>query len=114
MADTYFSLVIWTDNTNMDYFKDCLESIDGQDYREFELYILDNNPSNDIEVTIKELAELVKATVGYRGTIEWDATKPDGTLRKLTDVTKLHTLGWHHKMELTDGIPALYRWYLEN
>ena len=54
MAETYFSLVVWTDETDMDQFKDCLESIDEQEYREFELYILDNNPSNAIEVTIKE------------------------------------------------------------
>lgn len=66
MADTYFSLVIWTDNTNMDYFKDCLESIDGQDYREFELYILDNNPSSTIELTIKEFFPDIVDKVHYR------------------------------------------------
>ena len=54
MAENYFSLVVWTNETDMDNFKDCLESIDEQEYREFELYILDNNPSNNIEVTIKE------------------------------------------------------------
>lgn len=66
------------------------------------------------EVTIKQLAELVKATVDYHGAIEWDSTKPDGTLRKLTDVSRLHALGWHHIMELEDGVPALYHWYLNN
>lgn len=64
------------------------------------------------EITIAQLAELVKNTVGYKGNILWDASKPDGTLRKLTDVSKLHALGWRHRMEIEDGVPALYRWYL--
>ncbi len=66
MVDTYFSLVIWTDDTDMDYFKDCLESIDEQEYREFELYILDNNPSNAIESTIKEFFPDIVDKVHYR------------------------------------------------
>ncbi len=66
MAETFFSLVIWTDDTNMDYFKDCLESIDEQEYREFELYILDNNPSNAIELTIKEFFPDIVDKVHYR------------------------------------------------
>ena len=66
MADTYFSLVIWTIDTDMDYFKDCLESIDEQEYRNFELYILDNNPSNAIEVTIKEFFPDIVDKVHYR------------------------------------------------
>ena len=63
------------------------------------------------EVTIARLADLIKRTVGYEGTIFWDSTKPDGTMRKLTDVSKLHALGWHHKMEIEDGVKALYEWY---
>ncbi len=66
MADTYFSLVVWTNDTDMDYFKDCLESIDQQEYREFELYILDNNPSNAIEITIKEFFPDIVDKVHYR------------------------------------------------
>ena len=66
MADTYFSMIIWTVDTNMDYFKDCLESIDEQEYRNFELYILDNNPSNAIEVTIKEFFPDIVDKVHYR------------------------------------------------
>lgn len=66
MADTYFTLVIWTDDTNMDFFKDCLESIDEQEYREFELYILDNNPSNAIELTIREFFPDIVDKVHYR------------------------------------------------
>lgn len=64
------------------------------------------------EITIKQLAELVQAKVGYEGTLFFDATKPDGTMRKLTDPSKLHELGWHHRMEIEDGIETMYRWYL--
>ena len=94
----------------------CLEHIDFEDVRGTgdEVRNCHINIGSGKEVTIRQLAELVKATVGYNGHIEWDATKPDGTLRKLTDVSKLHDLGWHHTMELEDGVPALYRWYLEN
>ncbi len=63
------------------------------------------------ELTIAELASLVKDTVGYRGQIRWDTSKPDGTMRKLCDVSKLHSLGWHHSVELPDGIRRLYQWY---
>ena len=66
MADTYFSLVIWTNDTDMEHFKDCLESIDEQEYREFELYILDNNPSNAIELMIKEFFPDIVDKVHYR------------------------------------------------
>ena len=63
------------------------------------------------ELTIKSLAELVKKTVGFEGEIVWDSTKPNGTPRKLIDVTKLHNLGWHHKVEIEDGVEKLYEWY---
>ena len=66
------------------------------------------------ELTIKQLAELVKETVQFRGELLWDASKPDGTLRKLCDVTKLHSLGWTHSVEIEDGVPRLYRWYRES
>ena len=66
------------------------------------------------EITIAALASLIKETIGYNGNIEWDSSKPDGTIRKLTDVSKLHSLGWHHKMEINDGVAALYNWYLNN
>ena len=66
------------------------------------------------EVTIAQVADMVKTAVGYKGEILWDATKPDGTIRKLTDVSKLHSLGWRHKMELEDGIATLYEWYVSH
>lgn len=66
------------------------------------------------EVTIKELAEMVKKTVGFEGEIIWNDGMPDGTPRKLTDVTKLHSLGWRHKVELEEGIRMAYDWFREN
>ena len=66
------------------------------------------------DVTIKELAEKIKAVVGYEGEINWDTTKPDGTPRKLLDVTKLHALGWKHTIPLDQGIVSTYEWYKKN
>ena len=66
------------------------------------------------EISIAELAMLCKATIAYNGEIRWDASKPDGTMRKLTDVSKLHSLGWKHKMETEEGVKALFNWYTEN
>ena len=63
------------------------------------------------ETTISHLAQLIRSTVGYDGEIRFDASKPDGTMRKLTDVTKLHSLGWHHKVELEEGVRRLFDWY---
>ena len=65
------------------------------------------------EISIHEVAEKIKAEIGFKGAIIWDAGKPDGTLRKLTDVSKLHSLGWHHKVEIDEGIHRLYEWYLQ-
>lgn len=66
------------------------------------------------ELSIAELASLVADAVGFEGTIEWDASKPDGTMRKLCSVERLHRLGWHHSVELPDGIKRLYSWYKEH
>ncbi|MDE5709745.1 GDP-L-fucose synthase [uncultured Bacteroides sp.] len=63
------------------------------------------------EISIKEVAEKIRAEIGFKGELRWDSSKPDGTLRKLTDVTKLHRLGWHHKVEIDEGIHRLYEWY---
>lgn len=65
------------------------------------------------EISIRDVAEKIKQEIQFRGEIRWDASKPDGTLRKLTDVTKLHNLGWHHKVEIDEGIHRLYTWYLK-
>ena len=63
------------------------------------------------ELTIKSLAELVVKTVGFEGELCWDTTKPNGTPRKLIDVSKLHRLGWQHKIEIEEGVEKLYEWY---
>ncbi|MCF0059616.1 GDP-L-fucose synthase [Dyadobacter sp. CY356] len=65
------------------------------------------------DVTIKELAELIKETVGYEGDVHWNTDKPDGTPRKLMDVSKLHALGWKHKTDLTEGIKITYQDFLQ-
>ena len=63
------------------------------------------------DLTIAELADVVAAEVGYTGAIHWDHTKPDGTPRKLLDVSRLHALGWRHRIELREGLHDAYGWY---
>ena len=66
------------------------------------------------DITIKELAETIQGVVGYKGNILWDKSKPDGTPRKLMDVSKMRDLGWSYSTELTEGIEKTYQWFLEN
>ncbi|MBR1769093.1 MAG: GDP-L-fucose synthase [Bacteroidales bacterium] len=66
------------------------------------------------EISIKALAELIKEEIQYKGNILWDSSKPDGTPRKLTDVSKLRSLGWRHKIEIEEGVSKLVSWYKEN
>ena len=66
------------------------------------------------ELTIRELSELVVKAVGFEGTVEFDASKPDGTMRKLIDVEKLHSLGWTHSVEIEQGVQKLFDWYKES
>jgi GDP-L-fucose synthase len=66
------------------------------------------------DVSIKELAELIKETVGFSGSIEWDSSKPDGTPRKLLDVSRITKLGWKAQICLKDGIASTYEWYKTN
>jgi GDP-L-fucose synthase len=66
------------------------------------------------EISIKALAELITRVVDYQGEIYFNVDKLDGTMRKLTDVRKLHSLGWHHQIDIQQGVEKLYRWYLEN
>ena len=72
------------------------------------------NIGTGVDISIKELAELIKETIGFQGELYFNADKPDGTMVKLTDVSKLHSLGWKHKVELQDGIKTMYEWYLSN
>lgn len=66
------------------------------------------------ELTIKQLSELIVRTVGFTGTVVWDESKPDGTPRKLIDVSKLHSLGWTHNVEIEQGVRKLYDWYRQS
>lgn len=71
------------------------------------------NIGTGLEHSIAQTAEIVKNVINYEGEIRWDATRPDGTMRKVSDVTKLHSLGWRHNVELADGIKRLYEWYYQ-
>lgn len=82
------------------------------------IYLMETYEGNEFfnigtgkELTIKELAELIKETVGYDGEIVWDSTKPDGTPRKLLDVSRLEKAGWKYKVELKDGVRMAYKWF---
>ncbi len=81
-----------------------------QTYDELQLV----NVGTGIDLTIGELAMLIKEIVGYKGKIVFDSSKPDGTPRKLMDVTKLHHLGWKHSIDLREGIELAYKDFLEN
>lgn len=72
------------------------------------------NVGTGADLTIKELAETIQKITGHQGEIIWDSTKPDGTPRKLMDVSKMHELGWKHKVNLESGIQKTYDWFLES
>jgi GDP-L-fucose synthase len=72
------------------------------------------NVGTGVDLSIKELAEIIQQTIGHTGEIIWDATKPDGTPRKLMDVSKLSNAGWRAHIKLEDGIRQTYKWFLEN
>lgn len=85
------------------------------------VFLMNHYDGNDIvnigtgeDVTIAEVARLVQKVVSFEGTIVQDTEKPDGTPRKLLDVSKLHSLGWKHKIPLEEGIASTYQWFLEN
>jgi GDP-L-fucose synthase len=80
-----------------------------QHYHESEIV----NVGTSEDISIADLAHLVSDVVGFRGALTFDTSKPDGTPRKLLDVTRLHALGWRHKITLTDGIQSTYQWYLQ-
>ena len=91
------------------------------DLAEAVVYTLENNLSDNLynvgkgeDLSIKELAELIQKTVGHTGEIIWDNTKPDGTPRKLMDVSKMTEAGWKAKIELENGIKDTYQWFLNN
>jgi GDP-L-fucose synthase len=72
------------------------------------------NVGTGVDCTIRELAETIAAVTGFRGRIVFDETKPDGTARKLMDVSKLRELGWSASIPLKEGLAQAYRWFLEH
>jgi GDP-L-fucose synthase len=91
------------------------------DMAEAVVYALENKLSEHLynigtgkDITIKELAKIIQNVTGHQGKIIWDASKPDGTTRKLIDVSKMKELGWEYSTELEDGIKKTYQWFLEN
>ena len=66
------------------------------------------------ELSISQLADLIKDSIGFGGELRFNSDKPDGTMRKLTDPSKLHRLGWHHKIDIDEGVKRLYEWYLSD
>jgi len=72
------------------------------------------NIGTGVDISIKELALIIKEIVGFNGELYFNDTKPDGTMVKLTDVSKLHSLGWKHKVQLQEGIKTMYNWYVNN
>lgn len=97
------------------------EFIDVKDLAEAAVFLMLNyddaeivNIGTGVDVSIAELAELVKKTTGFTGNINFDTSKPDGTPRKLLDVSKLHNLGWKESISLEDGLKNAYTWFLDN
>ncbi|MFU0923796.1 NAD-dependent epimerase/dehydratase family protein, partial [Kluyvera sichuanensis] len=72
------------------------------------------NVGTGVDCTIRELAQTLAKVVGFKGRVVFDATKPDGTPRKLLDVSRLHQLGWYHEISLEAGLASTYQWFLEN
>lgn len=108
-------VVVWGSGTPLREF------LYSEDMADACIYLMETYEGNDFfnigtgkEITIKGLAELIKEVVGYEGEIVWDAEKPDGTPRKLLDVSRLEKAGWKYKMELEDGVKEAYKWFLEN
>ena len=118
------SLTLWGSGTPMREF------LWSEDMADASVHILENIDFKDVrgdkkvvrnchinigtgkEISIKELAYLIKCNIGYEGEIHWDSSKPDGTMRKLCNVDKLHSLGWSHSVEIDEGVERLYDWYL--
>src|SRR5690606_34269905 len=112
------SVTVWGDGTPLREF------LHVDDLASACVYIMQNcsseqigefvNIGTGIELTISQLTNLLCKLIGYQGEIVFDETKPNGTPRKLTNVSKLHRLGWRHSISLEEGVRETYRWYLEN
>ena len=113
--NNHSDVILWGSGTPMREF------LFVDDLAEAVVYALENNLPEYLynigtgkDITIKELAETIQNIVGHRGRILWDVTKPDGTLRKLMDVSKIKDLGWQYSTELEEGVNKTYQWFLEN
>lgn len=93
-----------------------LENISFQDLKgnETEIRNCHINIGSGKELSIAQLANIIKTEIEYKGEIRWDSSKPDGTMRKLCDVSKLHSLGWKHSVNIDEGVHRLYQWYITN
>jgi GDP-L-fucose synthase len=83
----------------------CVFLLENRDFK-------DTNIGTGVDISIKELAQLIQEIIGFKGELKFNTDKPDGTMVKLTDPSKLHSLGWKHKVELEDGIRSMFKWYL--
>jgi len=113
--NNHADVVLWGSGTPMREF------LFVDDMAEAVVYALENelpeylyNVGSGKDITIKELAETIQKVTGHQGQIIWDAEKPDGTPRKLMDVSKMKSIGWQYSTELNEGIEKTYDWYLEN
>ena len=93
-------------------FKDLVSQLPMANIQNPEIRNTHINLGTGKEISIKELAHLVKEKVGFKGELFFNSDKPDGTMRKLTDPSKLHSLGWHHSIEIEEGINKIYDWYI--
>lgn len=114
-VDEASEVVIWGSGTPLREF------LYVGDLAEASLFLLDNYDSPETinvgvgkDLSIHDLAQIVADIVGYQGVLKQDPTKPDGTPRKLLDVSRINSLGWHARTGLVEGISATYTWYLEN
>lgn len=114
-ADRHSTVTLWGSGTPMREF------LFVEDLADAVVFSLENkfqdnlyNVGTGVDLTIKELAELIQKTVGHTGEIIWDSSKPDGTPRKLMDVSKMEAAGWKAKVRLEEGIKRTYQWFLEN
>jgi GDP-L-fucose synthase len=108
-------VVVWGSGTPLREF------LYSEDMADACIYLMETYEGNDFfnigtgkEITIRGLAEMVKEVVGYEGELVFDSSKPDGTPRKLLDVSRLEEAGWKYKVELRDGIEKAYKWFVEN
>ncbi|MFH4963806.1 GDP-L-fucose synthase [Gaetbulibacter sp. M235] len=95
-------------------FSDCHSELVSESHENVEIKNTHINIGTGKDISIKELAETIKNIVGFKGDLVFNTEKPDGTLQKLTDVSKLNDLGWRHTIELEEGINDLYNWYIFN